>query len=524
MFSSLRFRLWLTYVLVAGIVIGIAGIVLIIYLIRNPAADRRELQRLKVVSGLIVNRGANFFQALGNGSSESVQKAAERVDRQLGVRTAYFNGTGDLLADSRLGLAADLPDWTLFSSLNTTSFRDSNRRQWLFVVTPLESGDYLLLALPRIRTPIWALVRDEILPPFGRGVLLALFLSLIMAIWISEWVSAPLKRMAAAAHEISVKKFSRIKLEGPREVKDLAGAFNEMGDRVQAYQRSQQDFVANVSHDLKTPLTSIQGFAQAIMDGTAEGPDAVTQAAAVIYDEAGRMHRMVLDLLELARYDSGMAKLEYSEFDPEKLLLEVVEEFEPLAAKLQVNLKFESGAVIPSSPTSAPVGGSLSESIVNKPVLITADADQLKQVISNLIENALKFTPAGGKVLAGSAIMDRWIEIRVKDSGPGIPPEEVERVFERFYQMDKSRSGGSQRGVGLGLAIAREIVQAHGGSIFVVNKPAVRTAGQEIDLSAYAGIGCEFIVQLPLTQPESQNSSSQKSTNYGTAASFTRRL
>ena len=88
MFSSLRFRLWLTYVLVAGIVIGIAGIVLIIYLIRNPAADRRELQRLKVVSGLIVNRGANFFQALGNGSSESEQKAAERVDRQLGVGTA----------------------------------------------------------------------------------------------------------------------------------------------------------------------------------------------------------------------------------------------------------------------------------------------------------------------------------------------------------------------------------------------------------------------------------------------------
>lgn len=522
MFTSLRFRLWLTYLFIAGIVIGIAGIVMVIYLIRNPAADRRELQRLRVISGLLENRGANFFQALDNNSYESVQKAVERVDRQLGVRAAVFGENGDLLADSRQRLAEDLPDWNYLSSLNTTSFRDSSRRQWLFVVTPVDSGDYLLLALPRIRYPIWTVIRDEILHPFGRGVLLALFLSLIMAIWISEWVSAPLKRMAAAARNISVQQFNKIELEGPHEIKELAKAYNEMGERVQAYQRSQQDFVANVSHDLKTPLTSIQGFAQAITDGAAEGPDAVKQAAAVILDEAGRMHRMVLDLLELARYDSGMAKLEISEVDLEKLLLEVVEEFEPLASKLQVNLKFESGAA-EIIPVSASTERSLDGSTPGKTVKITADADRLKQVFSNLIENALKFTPAGGNVQVGILLKDRWVEIRVIDNGPGIPPEEVERVFERFYQMDKSRTGGSQRGVGLGLAIAREIIQAHGGSIFVVNKLGVSSASQEIDQSKYAGIGCEFIARLPLTHPERKDSSNPQGANPTASAGITRR-
>jgi len=522
MFSSLRFRLWLTYLLIAGIVIGIAGIVMVIYLIRNPAADRRELQRLRVISGLIENRDANFFQALENDSFENVQKTVQRVDRQLGVRAAVFSENGDLLADSRQGLAADLPDWNYLSSSNTTSFRDSSRRQWLFVVTPVESGDYLLLALPRIRYPIWTVVRDEILPPFGRGVLLALFLSLIMAIWISEWVSAPLKRMAAAVMNISVQRFNKIELEGPREIKELAKAYNEMGERVQSSQRSQQDFVANVSHELKTPLTSIQGFAQAITDGTAEGPDAIKQAAAVILDEAERMHRMVLDLLELARYDSGMAKLDFSEVDLEEVLLEVVEEFEPLASKLQVNLKFESGAA-EILPVHATTGRLLDGSTPGEPVKITADADRLKQVLSNLIENALKFTPAGGKVQLGILLKDRWVEIRVEDSGPGIPPEEVGRVFERFYQMDKSRTGGSQRGVGLGLAIAREIVQAHGGSIFVENKPAVSSASQEIGHSKYAGIGCEFIVRLPLTHPERMDSSNPQGANLHASSGFTRR-
>jgi len=519
MFSSLRFRLWLTYLLIAGIVVGIAGIVMVIYLIRNPSADRRELQRLRVISDLLENRGANFFQALDNDSIESAQKAVERVDRQLGVRAAVFSANGDLLADSRLGLAADLPTWNYLSSLNTTSFRDSSRRQWLFVVTAVESGDYLFLALPRIRYPIWTVVRDEILPPFGRGVLLALILSLIMAIWISEWVSAPLKRMAAAAMDISVQQFSKVELEGPREIKELAKAYNEMGERVQAYQRSQQDFVANVSHDLKTPLTSIQGFAQAIMDGTAEGPDASKQAAAIIYDEAGRMHRMVLDLLELARYDSGMAKLEISEVDVKNLLLEVVEEFEPVASKLQVNLNYESDAA-EIIPVSASTERSLDGSTPGKPVMIIADADRLKQVFSNLIENALKFTPAGGNVQVGILLKERWVEIRVVDSGPGLPPEEVERVFERFYQLDKSRTGGSQRGVGLGLAIAREIVQAHGGSIFVENKPAVSSASQEIDQSNSAVIGCEFIVRLPLTYPERKDSSNPKGANPTSSTGF----
>jgi signal transduction histidine kinase len=252
--------------------------------------------------------------------------------------------------------------------------------------------------------------------------------------------------------------------QGPHEVQDLTRAFNSMIERVHSSQQSQRDFVANVSHELKTPLTSIQGFAQAILDDTADTPEARKQAAQIIYNESARMHRMALDLLDLARLEAGTADLKMSTVDVGVLLRSIVEKFSPQATKAGVDLRLD-----------------ISD---NLPVLV-ADGDRLAQVFTNLVDNALKFTPVHGQVTLSAKKAGAELELSVADSGVGVESEALSRLFDRFYQVDASRSraGGEGHGAGLGLAIVKEIVQAHGGKIGVRSQ---------------VGHGTTFTIQLPL--------------------------
>jgi two-component system sensor histidine kinase ResE len=236
-----------------------------------------------------------------------------------------------------------------------------------------------------------------------------------------------------------------------------------MAARVIATQTSQRDFIANVSHELKTPLTSIQGFAEALLDGTADTPEARHQAAELIHSEAARMHRMALDLLDLARLDAGTAQLRMSTVDMAALLHSVKDKFTPIALNAGVILQI-----------------SVDESL---PALI-GDGDRLAQVFGNLVDNALKFTPRDGSVNIRANKNKDEIQVSVEDTGSGIPSGAIPHIFDRFYRADSARAGGDQQGVGLGLAIANEIVTAHGGRI------SVRSA---------VGRGTGFVVHLPLT-------------------------
>jgi two-component system sensor histidine kinase ResE len=237
-----------------------------------------------------------------------------------------------------------------------------------------------------------------------------------------------------------------------------------MVERVHASAQSQKDFVANVSHELKTPLTSIQGFAQAILDDTAHSPEAKKQAAQIIYNESGRMHRMALDLLDLARFEGGIADLKMSTVDIGALLRGIVEKFTPQAQKAGIRLQVN----VPD----------------NLPQLI-ADGDRLAQVFTNLMDNALKFTPANGLVTLAAASAGDEMELSVTDTGIGVENEALPHLFDRFYQVDASRAGGDKHGAGLGLAIVKEIVQAHGGRIIVRSQ---------------AEHGTTFVIHLPLAR------------------------
>ena len=490
MFSSLRFRLWLTYILVMGVVLTIAGLAVVVFLLRNPAGDRRELTRLRLVSTLLVQR-SQIFNNLPNITDEKrLQDLVQRADNFSSARIAIFSSSGELLADSRHDTAGALPaiDTLLNKPAGATPvFRDPTlNRQWLYVITPASGGINLLVAVQRPRIQILEILRDEFLTPFVRGGLIAIILAVLLSIWIARWIAAPLQRLEQATRQVSIGQFHKIKLEGPREVQGVAQAFNDMGERVQDSQRSQRDFVANVSHDLKTPLTSIQGFAQAILDGTADDPQSAKQAAQVIFDEAGRMHGMVLELLDLARMDAGTLSFERAPIDLGALLKSVVAKLVPQARQAQVEL----GLDIVTQDGDLPA--------------LVADADRLNQVFSNLIDNALKYTPAGGKVTVSARPVDGWVEVEVADNGPGIPPDELERIFERFYQTDKARSGGNRRGVGLGLAIAREIIQAHGGKIRAYNRSQISPPAQAGDATLSTGRGSVFVVLLPAVRPDDE--------------------
>jgi signal transduction histidine kinase len=271
----------------------------------------------------------------------------------------------------------------------------------------------------------------------------------ILGLFMSAWIGNPLKRLADGARQIESGSYPTLRKEGPREVQELAESFNNMSSRVQQTEESQRDFLANVSHELKTPITSIQGFAQSILDGAANSAQDLHQASEIIYNEAARMHRLVIDLLTLSKLEGGTANLQYSTVDLSSLVEQVVEKMQP---QIQT-----AGIIIFQE--------------IDKHQFVFGDADRLAQVFTNLMDNAIKFTPQKGKISISIKAEPASILASISDTGPGIPSQEESRIFERFYQVDKSRRGGSSRGIGLGLSIARQIILSHNGEIWVSSSP-----------------------------------------------------
>jgi signal transduction histidine kinase len=457
-FTSLRARLWLSYAILVATALGVMAVAFGFYLWRNPLLYRQTLVRLRTVETGIVNRQGSLF---GGNMSAVMDRVASAFD----VRILLFDENGNLLKDtdpSQPGI--NLPRKTLINRL-IPSVRDATGKRWLYSRQVLDDGTILIVAAPRPLVPLINILRDELLPIFVRGGGIALLLSLVLAFVVARWVADPLQQLVATSQHVPITETKPVPERGPREVRELTRAFNAMIARVHSSQTSQRNFVANVSHELKTPLTSIQGFTQAILDGTASTHEERKQAAEVIYNEMGRMHRMVLDLLDLARLDAGTADLKMAVVDLRLLLDSVVEKFSLQAQKGGVNLILDSP---PDLPT------------------LVADGDRLTQVFTNLVDNALRHTPAGGQVTLQVLPTRTEMEVRVADTGEGMTADVLPHIFERFYQADLSRPGGEKHGVGLGLAIVHEIVAAHSGRITV--------RSQE-------GLGTTFSVHLPLVQP-----------------------
>ena len=459
MFTSLRSRLWLSYALVVSVSLTIVALVLLIFLIRNPVLSRQTQQKLRSVQNSIAENSQRFIT-----NPDALKNLAD----ENGVRILVFNTARQLLLDTSPGdAAAPFPRRNLLNRASQT-FIDSSGKVWLYAASRVGDGQVLVVAAPRPKVPVLNIFADEFLSPIIQGGLIALLLSLILAFILSRWVADPLQQVVLAAGKYPADQIRPVQPRGPHEVQTLTRAFNSMLERVQRSQQSQRDFVANVSHELKTPLTAIQGFAQAILDNTADTPEARKRAAQVIYDESTRMHRMALDLLDLARLEARTADLHMSPVDLGALLRGVGEKFSPQAQKAGVELKVNVADDLPA---------------------ITADGDRLAQVFSNLVDNALKFTPPHGRITLSAKKVGATLESSVADTGTGVASEALPRLFDRFYQADSARAGGEtaavRRGAGLGLAIVKEIVEAHGGKIGVRSQ---------------VGSGTVFTIHLPLAK------------------------
>jgi signal transduction histidine kinase len=272
---------------------------------------------------------------------------------------------------------------------------------------------------------------------------LAGFGATLLILGLSRRILAPIEALTAAAQRLEAGDLSqRVEITSHDEIGDLAHAFNAMADGLARLEELRRNLVGDVAHELRTPLSNIRGYLEAIQDGVVEpGPDIVDS----LYEEAMLLHRLVDDLQELALAEAGQLRLERR----------------PVALADVVDRAV--GAVHPRAEAG---GITLRVDVADDLPLVDVDPQRIGQVLRNLLDNALAHTPASGEIVVAASLAEHWIEVRVRDTGVGIAPEDLPYVFERFYRADRSRARATG-GTGLGLAIARHWVEAHGGEIRV---------------------------------------------------------
>lgn len=466
--NRLHTRLILSSLVVVLITVGVIAVLLVLILRAQPVAEAPIFNRLVPLARALGERDAGVGM-LVQAAPEARERVLDQLASRARARILLISPTSGVIYDSLReygpgeslplevwGPVAELPD------LARGRF-ESGGEEWLFVAreVPLRRERVTILLAEERPSSSWR----EVLRIFGTTLLwpllvaggVGLTVAVVAAWWISRGVVRGLDELSRGAAAVAAGDYhARVRVDGPDEVQAVGVAFNRMAAQVATARQAQQDFLANVTHDLRTPLTSIQGFSQAIIDGTSQDP---AHHARIIYDEAGRLNRMVGELLDLARITAGRLSMRQTRVEPDAVLNAVAER---LALKAR-----EAGIHFVRDIQPVPA--------------VAGDGDRLAQVFTNLIDNAIKFTPSGGTVRVATRPSRGGAEITISDTGQGIPPEDLPRVFERFYQVDKAR--GPRRGTGLGLAIAAEIVQAHGGEI---------TAS-----SAGVGQGTTFTVWLP---------------------------
>lgn len=468
---SLRLRLVLSYIVIVIICLGIAAISLSVLL--QGYRDRTSIANLNNATRPIYNQVRALLR--GQTSLADIWTIIEEQAQTNNIFILFVNDKGDVVRmaapDSNSNQQFDVPGGlpNSISGPESGIFTVSSGQQYVYSAYPLTRIDPILprpttMVLAEPRGSVAALLASLIVPFVWAGII-ALVISLLLAFLLARSVYHPIQRLSKAAGNIAQGHYDEpVPESGPAEIKGLATSFNEMALKVKASQEQLRHFVADVSHQLKTPLTSIKGFAEAIMDGTASDQATREKAVKIIVDESNRMIRQVNELLDLSRMQAGQLKIARERVDVAELLLHSQEIFAMSAEGKKI--KFIDN--------------------IRPQLQVTGDADRLEDVFCNLLDNAIKNTPVQGQIYLDASNQANSVKVSIADTGPGIPPEQIPHVFDRFTQ-----SSGLRSGFGLGLAIAREIVLAHSGQIEVSSNP---------------GEGAKFTVTLPVAkQPKSHD-------------------
>lgn len=301
-----------------------------------------------------------------------------------------------------------------------------------------------------IHTPIPGIqqLKSSILVIFLISFAIGAVIALIFVVFLSKKTLRPLKLIKNSARRVAAGEFTeRIPVKGKDEIAELTNSFNNMVLALQNLEQMRRDFISNVSHELRTPLTSIKGFIQAILDGVIDS-ERYNEYLVIVRDEVNRMQKLVNELLDLAKMQSGKIDLNYMVFDINELIRRCVITFQQ--GFLEKNLDFRAD-------------------FETEKMFVYADKSAIQRVILNLLNNAIKFTGKGGQVNIKTYTEKEKTFIVVEDTGKGIPEDEIPYIFERFYKTDKARSA-DKSGVGLGLAIVRSIIISHNQDIKVESK------------------------------------------------------
>lgn len=307
--------------------------------------------------------------------------------------------------------------------------------------------------------------RGEIIRVFLLAAIAA-FMVAFCAVWLFSYkLVQPLRNMAVAAKTFGEGNFAvRVPVTSEDEIGELAVAFNNMASSLASGESVRRNFIANVSHELKTPMTTIAGFIDGILDGTIP-PEKQSHYLKIVSQEIKRLSRLVRTMLDLSRIDSGELKLHAGRFDLTNTVLIALLSFEKAIDDKKLEIR----------------GLEDSESL-----FVDGDVDMIHQVVYNLIENAVKFTNEGGYIEIKIIDQPTKTDVVIKNSGQGISPDELPLIFDRFYKTDKSRSQ-DKNGMGLGLYIVRTIIKLHGG---------------EIEVSSVQNEYCQFAFWLPKTSEQ----------------------
>ncbi|HCW79741.1 MAG TPA: sensor histidine kinase [Ruminococcaceae bacterium] len=298
---------------------------------------------------------------------------------------------------------------------------------------------------------VFAVYNAKTFDAFRWAVIKVLLCALIIAFGVSfavVWLFTyrlvqPLRKMASAARSFGKGNFSaRVPVTSHDEIGQLAEAFNNMADSLASSETANRNFVANVSHELKTPMTTIAGFIDGILDGTIP-PEKEKHYLGIVSQEVKRLSRLVRTMLDLSRIDSGALKLRPTRFDITNTVCVVLLSFEQKIEKKKIDVRGMDGI---------------------QSIYVEGDPDMLYQVVYNLVDNAVKFTNEGGYLKIELSQGNGRTTVALENSGPGIAPDELPMVFERFYKTDKSRSR-DKNGMGLGLYLVKTIIRMHGGEI-----------------------------------------------------------
>lgn len=317
--------------------------------------------------------------------------------------------------------------------------------KFLYITTPLwtsrgiEGTVIVCSTVPYIQN-----MQLGVMKMFFFAVIFVIMLTLVVAAWFSQRIAKPVKEMTMVARRIASGDFSqRVSRDAEGELGILAASFNHMTVALGEMDEVQSSFISDVSHELRTPMTIISGFVDGILDGTIP-PEEHKKYLEIVLSEIKRLNRLVNDLLEMSRLNSGKIEYKMVPFDITESMRKAVVAFEQGISekKIEVVVDFE-----------------------NDSMQVMGNSDSIYRVITNLMDNAVKFTPEGGYIAVKAKVWGNKTKISIENSGSGLNEKELNHIWDRFYQTDKSRSN-SKRGAGLGLYIVKNIMKAHDNQIY----------------------------------------------------------